>query len=231
MRPGSGLAQQAFEKAGHVIYEDRDARKTDLGVGFSPVLTERGEVALIRGRLFLYGEPFDCSDKENRNWIAVYNSVTRAEKTLFDRPLPFQRDGILFCVFQRMQLSPDGSTLYLTSPVYATSGSLAIIRLKDGTVTYVPGVDDVYIVVNGPHKGELIYQRRMDHPVQRMKKGNRYPHYPFVHAQSDGQPIRVIAEEYVDNGLDKLPKLESYLRRIRGQIVINGQAFPKEKFQ
>jgi hypothetical protein len=46
------LAQSAFEKGGHAIYEGRDGHRTDLGVGFSPVLTQRGEVALIRGRLF-----------------------------------------------------------------------------------------------------------------------------------------------------------------------------------
>jgi hypothetical protein len=211
------IAQRAFEKANHVIYESRDGKATDLGAGFSPVVTQQGQVALIRGRFFMYGEEFDCKNKELKNWVAVYDPATRAEKTLFDRPLPFWRDDFVFCTFQRMQLAPDGSTLYLTSPVYAAACALAIIALKQGTVAYVPGVEDVYVIVNGPHRGELLYQQRMDEPGV---------HYPFVHARADGKPIRVLSEEYLEAGLDKVPRLKAYLRSIGGQIMVNGQAFP-----
>src|ERR1017187_1922446 len=212
------IAQRAFEKDDHVIYEGRDGKATDLGVGFSPAITQQGQVALIRGRFFMYGEEFDCKDKELKNWVAVYDPATRKERTLFDSPLPYWRDDFLFCTFQRMQLAPNGSTLYLTSPVDAVACSLAIISLKQGTVAYVPGVEDVYVIVNGPHRGELLYQQRMDeHGV----------HYPFVHARADGEPIRVLAEEYLYEGLDKIPQLKAYLRRIGGQIIVNGQAFPK----
>jgi hypothetical protein len=166
----------------------------------------------------MYGDEFDCGNKELKNWVAVYDPATRTEKTLFDRPLPYGRDGLPFCIFQRMQLAPDGSALYLTSPVYATSGSLAIIPLKQGTVRYVPGVDDVYVIVNGPHRGELLYQRREDEDGA---------YYPSVHARADGRLIRVLAEEWLEEGLDKVPRLKEYLRSIGGQIMVNGQAFPK----
>ena len=105
-----------------------------------------------------------------------------------------------------------------TSPVYAAAGSLAIISLKQSAVTYVPSVEDVYVIVNGPHRGEILYQQRMDeHGV----------HYRFVHARADGKPIKVLAEEYLYEGLDKVPRLEAYLRSIGGQIMVNGHAFPK----
>ena len=212
------LAQRAFEKGGHVIYEDRDGRRTDLGVGFSPVVTQRGEVALIRGRLFFYGDQFDCGRKEAKNWIAVYDPATVAERTLFNRALPFGFEGTQYCVFSRMQLSPDEATLYLVSPVYATSGSLAIVRLGQGAVTYVPGVIDVYVIASGPHRGELMYQRRVMEGHAR---------YPFIHARADGWPIRVLAEEDLNGGAGEAPRLAAYLRRIGGQIMVNGRAFPE----
>jgi hypothetical protein len=221
------LAQRAFEKGGHVIYEGRDGHRTDLGVGFSPVVTQRGEVALIRGQKFLYGDKFDCSRKDAKNWIAVWDPATRAERTLFDRALPFERNGIQFCVFSRMQLSPDEATLYLVSEVWATSGSLAIVRLGTGTVTYVGGVDDVYVIVIGPHQGELLYQQRMDQHVPPRKPEDESPWHPFMHARADGVPLQLIAEEWMEDGPAKAPELAAYLRRIGGQIMVNGRAFPE----
>jgi hypothetical protein len=221
------FAQSVSEKDGHVSYEDRTGKLHDLGEGFSPVLTSRGEVALIRGRLFDYGEDFDCSRKATKNWVALYNPATGAEKTLFDRALSFGRDGLAFCVFRQIQLSPDDSSLYVVSIVYATSGALAIVRLQDGAVTYVAGVDDVYVITSGPHRGELIYQQRREQHVPPRKPEDQSPYYPFVHARADGTPIRVIAEEYLNDGSNKAPKLASYLRSIHGQVVLNGQAFPK----
>ncbi|MGO9094003.1 MAG: hypothetical protein ACLQGV_02175 [Bryobacteraceae bacterium] len=224
---GSLLAQRAFEKGGHVIYEGRDGHRTDLGVGFSPVLTQRGEVALIRGRLAGYGENFDCSRKDAKNWIAVRNPATGAERTLFNRALPFGLTDMRFCVFQRMQLSPDEATLYLVSPVYATSGSLAIVRLGTGAVTYVPGVNDVYVIVSGPHRGELLYSQRMHHHVPPRRPEDESPWYPFVHARADGKAIQVIADEWVADRPAEAPKLAAYLRHIGGQIMVNGRAFPE----
>jgi len=64
-----------------------------------------------------------------------------------------------------------------------------------GAVTYVPGVDDVYIIVNGPHRGELMCQRRVMEGHAR---------YPFIRARADGWPIRVIAEEDLNGEPERL---------------------------
>ena len=89
-----------------------------------------------------------------------------------------------FCIFQQMQLSSDASTLYLISPVYATSGSMAIVSLRQGSVTYVRGVNLVYLIETGPHRDELIYWRRVD--------SANGPRYPLVHASKTGKPIAEI---------------------------------------
>ena len=82
------------------------------------------------------------------------------EKTIFDRPLEYDgRESLAFCVFEQMQLSHDGSVLYLVSPEYATSGSLAIINLSRGAVTFVPGINLVYVIETGPPS------RRVDLPT------------------------------------------------------------------
>jgi len=215
----NSMAQRVFEKGAEVVYEDANKNQTNLGRGFSPVLMSQGKVALIRGRLFGYGEYFDCSKRATKNWVSVYDSVTGTEKTLFDRALPFQRDGLMFCIFDQMQMSPDGAVLYLVSPVYATSGSLAIIHLAHTTVTYVPGVDRIYVIESGPHRGELIYQRRIDEP--------HGVHYPFVHARANGQQIRVLAEEVLADENPQAPVLGAYLNKIGARISVNGRPFPR----
>src|SRR5262249_15170886 len=144
-----------------------------------------GVDAFIKGRKFGYGEAFDCNRKEAKNWIALYDPAVRSETVLFDQPLPFNRD-ISFCIFEQMQLSPDGTVLYLVSPVYPTSGSLAIVQLKSRMVTYVPGVNEVYVIEAGSHRGELIYTRRLYRRSSRDDEGE-YPYYPFVHAHADGR--------------------------------------------
>ena len=124
-----------------------------------------------------------------------------------------------------MQLSPDGSILYLVSPVSATSGSLAIIDMHSGSITEVGGVNEVYVIETGSHRGDLIYQRRMLHQIPGDE--GEYPYYPFVHADKDGVQIRVLAEEYfTEGGVAVAPVLEAYLRRIGGVIRVNGKAFP-----
>jgi len=217
-------AQRAFEENGHVIYENRLKKRVDLGPGFSPVVTPGGKVAMIRGRFFDYGEDFDCRRKETRNWVALYDPETRAERTIFDRALSFGRDGMEFCIFSRMQLSPAGSTLYLVSIVYATSGALAIVPLPEGTVKYVAGVDDVWIIESGPHRGELLYQQRRECGGPRAE--DRHPCYPLVHARADGRLVHVIAEEYPTDGIEKAPRTTAYLRRIGGRITVDGRPFP-----
>jgi hypothetical protein len=116
---------------------------------------------LVRGRLFGYGEQFDCSKPESKNWVALYDPATNTERVVFDRAVPFDDGAWEVCVFTDMQLSYDGSVLYLVSPVYATSGSLAIINLANGSIGYVPGVNMVFVIETGPHRDELIYQRRI----------------------------------------------------------------------
>ena len=219
------IAQRAFETSGEVIYEDARASRTNLGVGFNPVLMHDGRVALLRGRRFGYGEEFDCDKRETKNWVSIYNPATKKERILFDRAVPFDGGKWNFCVFEQMQLSYDASVLYLVSAAYATSGSLAIVNLARGSIDYVPGVNMVYVIETGPHRGELIYQRRICH--KSADDGLEYPGYPFVHAHADGQQITEISNEYFTvRGNDEVPLLRSYLRKIGGTITVNGPKLP-----
>lgn len=194
------------------------------GTWFNPILTADGKVALIRRRRFGYGEHFDCSQRKTRNWIALYDPATGLEKVIFDRPLDYGVN-MAFCVFEQMQLSHDASVLYLVSPVSATAGSLAIISLARQSVTYVHGVDELWVIADGPHRDELIYQRR----IWRKSKddGLAYPVDAFIHARADGQQIAVISDEYFAVGRnDKVPVLRAYLRKINGTITVNGRKLP-----
>jgi hypothetical protein len=94
------VAQRAFEANGEVIYEEARASRTNLGVGFNPLLMHDGRVALLRGRSLGYGEEFDCNKRETKNWVSIYNPANKAERILFDRAVPF--DGGNFCVFEQM---------------------------------------------------------------------------------------------------------------------------------
>ena len=115
--------------------------------------------------------------------------------------------------------------LYLVSSVYATSGSLAIIRLATGSITYVPGVNFVYVIETGSHRDELIYQRRILH--KSVSDGVDSPVYPFVHARADGRQITEISNEYFTvGGNDEVPLLRKYLRGIAGTITVNGKRLP-----
>ena len=214
-------AQSVFEQGDRVVYEDAKKQPTDLGAGFSPILTADGKVALLRGHKFGYGDRFDCGHRATKNWVALYDPATRRENTIFDRRLEFERPEFGgFCIFEQMQLSRDAQTLYLVSLVYATSGSLAIVSLATGSVSYVPGVDFVYVIQSGPHRDELIYQRRVMHATES-------PRYPFIHANANGKQITEISDEYFTvGGNDKLPILRAYLRKIDATISINGRIFP-----
>jgi hypothetical protein len=217
------MEQRVFEKGQNVIYENDRKNRINLGLGFSPVLTEEGKIALIRGPRIGYGKHFDCTNRDSKNWISLYDSTARTEKVLFDRALSFDVQGSPMCVFEQMQLSPDGGILYLVSPVYATAGSLAIIHLGKGTIAYVPGVNEVYVIQSGPHRGELIYARRSVYKGD----GEEHMYYPFIHARADGRQIHVIAEEtsLSASGAAR-PRLMAYLRKIEGQLMVRGKLIP-----
>ena len=191
-----------------------------LGAGSNPQLTRDGKVALIRGRLFGYGDPFDCGQKDRKNWIAIYDPAARSESVLFDRALSFGLKGMEFCIFQQMQLSPDNSILYLVSPAYATAGSLAIVKIASGSVSYLRGVNSVFVIEKGPHQGELIYERRLLLPMQ--EPGGRGVYYPYVHARPDGSQIKVIGEE----SSNEMSGVRTYLRKIGAQIRVHGILIP-----
>jgi len=208
-----------------VVYEDADKQRTILGVGFNPIVTEDGKIALIRGRRFSYGEAFDCRHPATKNWIALYDPATKSEKTIFNRSLDYDGFGIAFCVFEQMALSHDGATLYLVSPVYATSGSLAIVNLAQGSVSYVSGVRSVYVIESGPHRDELIYSRRVLHGHRNPDVDS--PTYPFIHARADGEQIVEISnEDFAVGGNDRVPILRAYLRKIGGTITVDGMKIP-----
>jgi hypothetical protein len=219
-------AQRVFERGDNVIYQDAAGRETDLGLGHSPVLAKSGKVNLIRGPLLDFTSYFDCSRKEAKNWVSAYDPATRSEETFFDRTLSFEAD-LKVCAFSQMQLSPDELTLYLVSPVSATSGCLAIFGLRDGKITYVWGVNEVYVIMGGSHSGDLIYPRRMDRFVPEF--GGNYPWYPAVHAAADGRVIHVIGDQWftVKSGSLTAPLIESYLRQLAGHIIVKGERFPK----
>jgi len=176
-------------------------------------------VAFVRGRNFDYGEDFDCGRKDRKNWIAIYNPATGVEKALFDRPLSFGRHDFTSCVFEQMQLSHDGGVLYLVSPVYATSGALAIVDLARGSAKYVPGVDEVYVIETGPHRDELIWYER----IYSKTGADDW----FVHARADGARVAKISNEHLKvGGNDEVPLLRKYLRNIGGSITISGERLP-----
>jgi len=123
-----------------------------------------------------------------------------------------------FCVFEQMQLSHDSCLLHLVSPVYATSGSLAIINLRTKAIKYVSGVNLVYVIETGSHRDELIYQRRM------LRKSVAYP---LIHARPDGRFIAEISnEDFPFEGRKDAPRLRQYLRKISGTITINDKELP-----
>jgi hypothetical protein len=134
-------AQRVFELGEKVVYEDARKQQTDLGAGFDPTPIADGEVVFVRGRRYGYGEEFDCTRPESKNWVAKYDPQTEKETKVFDRPIHYDGPASLgFCAFAQMQMSYEGSVLYLLASTYATSGNLAIIKLTSGSIAFVPGV-------------------------------------------------------------------------------------------
>jgi hypothetical protein len=219
-------AQRVFEQGNKVIYEDASKQRTDLGVGFDPILMAGGEVVFVRGKRYGYGEEFDCTRPETKNWVAKYDPQTLKETKVFDRPIHYDGPGSLgFCAFEQMQISYEGSVLYLLASTYATSGNLAIVNLTSGSLSFVPGVIAVFVIESGPHQNELVYQRRVWRKSP--NDGLEYPSYPFIHALADGRQITEISDEnFTVGGNDKVPVLRKYLREIDGTIHANGQKLP-----
>ena len=153
-----------------------------------------GEVVLVRGHRYGYGQEFDCTRPETKNWVAKYDPQTEKETKVFDRPIHYDGPGSLgFCAFEQMQMSYEGSVLYLLASTYATSGNLAIVNLTSGSIAFVPGVIAVFVIESGPHQNDLIYQRRVYHKSP--EDGLEYPSYPFIHALADGRQVREISNE------------------------------------
>ncbi len=209
----------------HVIYYDASHRQRDLGVGFNPSIIPGVKVLITRGIEPVYGVDFDCNDRTERNWVTIYDPATSKEQTLWDEPVhypDFDMEGG-WCVFTYAQLSPDGKTLFLVIPIYATSSKLAIIRLADKMTTFV-SADMVFPIEDGPHRGELILVGRR---LKKESDGLTYPYDPFIHAHSDGREIKVLSEEYVELlNHEHAPILAGYLKRLGGHIRVNGERFP-----
>jgi len=223
------IAQRAFETNGHVIYEDARNNRHDLSVGFGAVVTLSGKVAVIRGSALGHNDDFDCNDKQKKNWITLYDPIRNSEKILFDRPVHFD-DHLKpsgYCIFGQAELSPNDQILYLISPVYATAGKLAIIQLRTGSISYVPDVLSLYMIEDGPHRGELILSTRR---YKRSRSDNiDYPYNPFIHVRADGQEVKIVSDEYfVTGGLKyaHVPVLAAYLKRIGGHITVDGERLP-----
>jgi hypothetical protein len=214
-------AQRVFEQADKVFYKGANKQQTNLGVGFNPILTADGNVVFIRGRHFDYGEKFDCAHATTKNWIAKYDPETGQETKLFDRVIRFYGpQSMAFCIFSQMQLSHDGSTLYLLADTDATGASLAIIKPGDGSMIFLHGIEAVWVIESGPHMDELIYRHRvLDMPAAIIR-------YPLVHARADGGQIKEISEEWQFEGARRAPILRKYLREINATIHVNGHELP-----
>lgn len=89
---------------------------------------------------------------------------------MFNGVVPFDGGKWKFCIFEEMQLSHDGSVLYLVSPVYATSGSLAIVTLSTGNIS------DEFFTVGGHDKVLILrqYLRRIGGTII-LKNGETLP--------------------------------------------------------
>jgi hypothetical protein len=130
------------------------------------------------------------------------------------------------CVYEHADLSPSGSTLYIVSPCYATSGCLAIINLPTGGVRYVPGAMDVFVIRGGSNAGDLIYMRRLDRKPT--DDDPRMDDYAYIHARPDGSQIAIVSNEalVLVGGNAPAPILRTYLRRIHGRIFVQGEWVP-----
>jgi len=206
------------------MLEDEQGRLSSLGPGFSSVPISDHMFLLIRGREMVYGEEPSCDHPAVRNRVVLYDTRTNKESLLFDKPLSDRIMGRhdAICVYEHADLSPSGSTLYIVSPFYATSGCLAIIDLPTGGVRYIPGAMDVFVIRGGPNSGDLIYSRRLPQPT------DIGYYYPYIHARPDGSQVAIISNEALAlvGGNAPAPILRAYLRGIQGRIFVQGEWVP-----
>ena len=144
-------AQRVYQRGPDLMLEDAQGRLSSLGTGFNSVPISDHELLLIRGAQMGYGES-GCERPATKNRVVVFDTWTKKESLLFDKPLSDLIMGrhIPICVYEHADLSPSRTTLYIVSPFYATSGCLAIIDLRTGGVRYVPGAMDVFVIRGGP---------------------------------------------------------------------------------
>jgi hypothetical protein len=223
-------AQRVYEQNDQVIYKDSVGQILSLGQGHSPVPVSDGKILLIHGVRMGYGDRPTCSKAESRNSVAIYDTVTRKESILLNKPIPNSyvgQEGT--CIFYQADLSPAGSALYVMMPGAATSGLLAIVNLQTGGITEVDGVNEVYVIRGGPSEGDLIYSRRM---LRKSPDGElEYPYYPFIHAKPDGSQIAIVSDESFEvGGTAQTPLLRAYLRRLQGRIYIQGDVYVHGKW-
>jgi|HubBroStandDraft_1064217.scaffolds.fasta_scaffold207005_2 hypothetical protein len=217
-------AQRVYQRGPDLMLEDAQGRLSSLGAGFNSVPISDHLFLLIRGKELGSGEEPNCDHPADRNRVMLYDTRTNKESLLFDKPLSDRIAGRhdAICVYEHADLSPSGSTLYIVSPFYVTSGCLAIIDLSSGRVRYVPGAMDVFVIRGGPNSGDLIYSRRLPQPA------DVGYYYPYIHARPDGSQIAVISNEALALVGENAPApiLRAYLRGIHGRIFVQGEWVP-----
>jgi hypothetical protein len=219
-------AQRVYEADNNVVFEDSNHHRISLGPAMSPVPVGNNKILLIRGARMGYGDRFACTKPELKNRIVLYDTKTRTESILYNRPITSEflseADG---CIFEQADLSPDGSTLYIVTPWAATSGRLTIIDLRTEALRHVDGVNEVYVIRGGRAEGDLIYSRRIWGKAADDDVG--YPYYPFIHAKPDGSQISIVSNESFTIGpTKKTPILDAYLKELSGRIYVQGRWVP-----
>jgi hypothetical protein len=220
-------AQRVHQQGNELVLEDSQGQRTSLGKGFNAVPISQHEFLIIRGAQMGYGEESSCERPDAMNRVVIYDTTTHKDLILFDKPISnpdLAHDGA--CVYEHADLSPSGSTLYLVSPCYATSGCLAVINLATGKAKYIPGAMDVFVIRGGNNAGDLIYMCRLNRKPT--EADPRIADYAYIHARPDGSLITVISHEDLvpGGGNAPAPILRAYLRRIHGRIYAQGEWVP-----
>jgi hypothetical protein len=198
-------AQRVYQRGPDLMLEDAQGRSSSLGPGFNSIPISEYKFLLIRGKEMGYGEESSCERPAAKNRVVIYDTRTNKESLLFDRPISVRMIAYLVtCVYEHADLSPSGSTLYIVTPCYATSGCLAIIDLPTGKVKYVPGAMDVFVIRGGSNAGDLMYMCRLDRKPT--DEDPRMAYYAYIHARRDGSQIAIISTEdlVLDGGTHRL---------------------------
>jgi hypothetical protein len=157
----------------------------------------------------------------------VYDTRTKKERFLFDKPIPdwiLPHDGA--CIYEHADLSPSRKTLYIVSPCGITAGCLVVIDLATGRIRSVPGALDVFVIRGGSNTGDLISFRRLNR--EPTADDPRLDDYAYVHARPDGSQIAIVSHEdlVLGGGNGPAPILRTYLRSIHGRIFAQGEWVP-----